>query len=85
MASSPKTRPTVSQRWPRGAEAQRRTIGELAEEGRYLVQEGLKALDQGNPLVVRASLALLDAKLADIQRLAVLARIGPEPDDSSDD
>jgi hypothetical protein len=76
--TSPKTRPTVQQRWPRGAESQRRQIYEMAEDGRELVKEALKALDRGNPNLVRVSIAFLESVLSDIQRLAVEARIGAE-------
>lgn len=68
----------VQQRWPRGAESQRTQIRDAADAGRELVGEALKGLNQGNPHVVRAALGLIAAQLADIQRLAVEAKIGPE-------
>lgn len=69
----------LQQRWPRGAESQRLQISEAAQDARELVGEAMRALDAGNPHVVRASLGLITAQLADIQRLAVEAKIGPDP------
>lgn len=79
MATSPKTRPTTRQAWPRSAEWARRDIKSLAEDGRDLVRDALAALDDGNPLLARAQLALIAAALADIQRIAVEASIGIVP------
>jgi hypothetical protein len=77
---SAKTRPTIGQRWPRNAEGQRRGIREAADDARELVAEARAANEDRNPMLVCALLAMLEARLADIQRLAVEARIGPEPE-----
>ncbi len=74
-----KTNPTVAQRWPRGAEGQRRGIREAADDVRELLSEAAAAVDDNNPQLVRTYLAMITARVADIQRLAVEARIGPEP------
>lgn len=76
---SPKTRPTVAARWPRGAEGQRRGIREAADDLRELLAEARAANDNRNPMLVAALLAMCEVRAADIQRLAVEARIGPEP------
>lgn len=70
----------IQQRWPRGAESQRLQIRDAAKAGRDLVAEALRALDAGNPHIVRAALGLIAAQLSDIQLLAVEAKVGPDPE-----
>lgn len=77
---STRTRPQIAQRWPRGAEGQRRDIRSAADDARELVDEALSAVADNNPLLVRTCLAMIAARLADIQRLAVEARVGPDPE-----
>ncbi len=77
--AEPRTRPTLAQRWPRGAEAQRRSIREAADDIRAIVREAQGAADDNNRHLVRTYLAMIAALAADIQRLSVEARIGPEP------
>jgi hypothetical protein len=79
---SPKTRPTVAARWPRGAEGQRRDIRAAADDAREILVEARAANEDRNPMLVAALLAMMEARVADIQRLAVEARIGPEPEGS---
>jgi hypothetical protein len=76
---SSKTSAKLAQRWPRGAEGQRRGIREAADDVREILTEARGAVDDNNPILVRAYLAMIEARVADIQRLAVEARIGPEP------
>lgn len=84
MSNSPKTRPTIAQRWPRGAEGQRRQIRAAADDAREILAEALEANADNNPQLVRTCLALINALLADIQRLVVEARIGAEPTSTED-
>jgi hypothetical protein len=79
---SPKTRPTVAAKWPRTAESQRRGIREAADDAREILVEIRAANDDRNPMLVAALLTMLEVRVADIQRLAVEARIGPEPEGS---
>jgi hypothetical protein len=70
------THPTRPQRWPRTAEAQRQQIHEAASDVRELLADAL-----ATPLLspsVRLTLAMAVARTADIQRLSIEARIGPE-------
>jgi hypothetical protein len=76
---SPKTRPTLAARWPRTAEGQRRGIREAADDARELLIEARAANEDRNPMLVAALLAMAETRIADVQRLAVEARIGPEP------
>lgn len=76
---TPKTRPQVQQRWPRGAEGQRRSIRDAADDLRELIAEAQAANDDRNPILIKTLLALMEARTADIQRLAVEARVGAEP------
>lgn len=78
MNPASKAKPQIAQRWPRGAEGQRRSIRDAADDARELLNEAMEAVDDNNPLLVRACLAMIAARVADIQRLAVEARIGPE-------
>ena len=78
MSPSSGTKPTVAQRWPRNAEGQRRGIREAADDARELIDEARKANEASNPILVRAALGMLEARIADIQRLAVEARVGAE-------
>lgn len=78
--SAPKPRPQIAQRWPRGAEGQRRDIRVAADDARTLVDAALRANADNNPQLVRAHLSMIAALLADIQRLTVEARVGPEPE-----
>ena len=78
MSPSLNTKPTIAQRWPRNAESQRRGIREAADDARELLEEARKANEDRNPILVRAALAMLEARIADIQRLAVEARVGAE-------
>lgn len=55
-------------------------IRDAAKAGRDLVAEALRALDAGNPHIVRAALGLIAAQLSDIQLLAVEAKVGPDPE-----
>ena len=66
-------------RWPYRAEGQRRDIRSAADDIRELIGEALEASDDNNRHLVRALLAMIGTRAADIQRLTVEARIGPEP------
>lgn len=85
MSSEPKGRPRVAQRWPYGAEGQRRQIREAADDAREIVTDALGAVADNNPQLVRTYLAMINALLADIQRLTVEARIGAEPSAPEDE
>lgn len=78
MSASPKSRPQIAQRWPRNAEGQRRAIRDAADDAREIVDLALDANRDNNPGLVRAHLAMIKALMADIQRLTVEARVGPE-------
>ena len=69
------THPTQPKRWPRTAEGQRQQIAEAAADVRQLLSEALKTTlsNQG-----RLLLAMAVARTADIQRLSIEARVGPE-------
>jgi len=69
------THPTQPQRWPRAAEAQRQQIAEAASDIRDLLSDALKTVltTQGRLLLTMAV-----ARTADIQRLSLEARVGPE-------
>lgn len=77
---SPKTRPTIAQRWPRNAESQRRRAAEATQDARELLDEARGHL-RSNPLLAEVMMADAMALLADIQRELVEARIGVEPSD----
>jgi hypothetical protein len=69
------THPTHPQRWPRTAEGQRQQIAEAASDVRELLTQALATpLSQS----VRLLLAMAVARTADIQRLSIEARVGPE-------
>jgi hypothetical protein len=70
--STPPPRP---RRGPRPAEAQRQQIHEAASDVRELLTQALATpLSQS----VRLTLAMAVARTADIQRLSIEARLGPE-------
>lgn len=79
-----KGRPRVAQRWPPGAEGQRRQIRDIADDGREITELAQAAVADNNPQLARTYLAMIATLFADIQRLSVEARIGAEPQTPED-
>jgi hypothetical protein len=69
------THATHPQRWPRTAEAQRQQIHQAACDVREVLSEALKT---SLTTQARLLIAMAVARTADIQRLSIEARVGPE-------
>ncbi len=71
------TKPAVPQRWPRNAEAQRRTTLEEASDALSLLGEARRELRR-NPLLAELQIADAQQRLERIRRLLIEARVGVE-------